>query len=104
MSVPAFLSPGGVRSVPTCVTSDTGVRTVLRVIEPIHSVSEPHPVSRRGKVPPIDPFDGKTAGVTFEDCLLTLQRAAAWNGWTEDDSLVQLAGYLRTAGVELPHR
>ena len=53
--------------------------------------SEPTP--RRGKAPPIDPFDGERAE-TFDDWLPTLQRAAVWNGWSEEETLMQLAGYL----------
>ena len=71
-----------------------------RVTEPSHPASEPRPVSRRGKAPPIDPFDGETVGITFEDWLPTLQRAATWNGWTDDDCLVQLAGYLRKRALQ----
>lgn len=54
-----------------------------------HSLREP-----RGKTPPIDPFDGERAEVTFEDWLPTPQRAATWNGWSEEESFMQLAGYL----------
>ena len=71
-----------------------------RVTEPSHPASEPRPVSRQGKAPPIDPFDGETVGITFEDWLPTLQRAATWNGWTDDDCLVQLAGYLRKRALQ----
>ena len=96
-SVQAPPNSGTACSTTTHVVADTGVRTASRVT---HSVSEPHPISRTGKAPPIDPFDGETNGVTFEDWLPTLQRAAAWNGWTDDDSLVQLAGYLRKRALQ----
>ena len=99
-SVQAPPNSGTACSTPTHVIVDTGVRTASRVTKPSHSVSEPHPISRRGKAPPIDPFDGETNGVTFEDWLPTLQRAAVWNGWTDDDSLVQLAGYLRKRALQ----
>ena len=48
-----------------------------RVTEHSHPASEPRPVSHRGKAPPIDPYDGETVGITFEDWLPT---AATWNG------------------------
>ena len=50
--------------------------------------------SRHGKAPPVDPFDGENPNVTFEDWYPTLMRAAHWNHWTEDKSLMQLAGHL----------
>ena len=54
--------------------------------------------SRHGKAPPappVDPFNGENPDVTFEDWHPTLTRAAHWNHWTEDKSLMQLAGHLR---------
>ena len=51
--------------------------------------------TRRGKAPPVEPFTGENAEVQFEDWLPTLERAAAWNGWSEEDLLLQLAGHLR---------
>ena len=53
--------------------------------------STPH----RGKAPPIDPFTAEDITITFDDWLLTLERAASWNGWTPEESLMQLAGHLR---------
>jgi len=51
--------------------------------------------ARRGKAPPVDPFTGKSNDLNWEDWLPTLMRAAAWNGWSEEEKLLQLAGYLR---------
>ena len=51
--------------------------------------------SRRGKAPPVDPFDEETPDVTFEDWLPTLKRAASWNEWSGEETLIQLAGHLR---------
>ena len=62
------------------------------------SASEPIP--SRGKAPPIDAFDGEHAGITFDDWLPTLQRDTVWNGWSEDESLMQLAGYLRKRALQ----
>ena len=48
-----------------------------------------------GKAPPVDSFDGENPNVTFEDWFTTLQQAADWNHWSEEESLLQLAGHLR---------
>ena len=59
------------------------------------------PGRRKGKAPPIDPFDGEKPHLSFQDWLPTLQRAATWNEWTEAETLLQLAGHLRgRAGQE----
>ena len=50
---------------------------------------------RRGTAPPVDPFSGDRPDLSFEDWLPSLERAATWNGWTDDEMLLQLAGYLR---------
>lgn len=50
---------------------------------------------RHGKAPPIDPFDGENVDVRFDDWLPMLQRAATWNDWSEEETLIQLAGHLR---------
>ena len=68
--------------------------TSLHARVPSPTLAEPPPL-RRGKAPPIDPFDGETGSITFEDWLPTMQRAAVWNSWSDDDCLVQLAGHLR---------
>ena len=47
---------------------------------------------RRGKAPPIDEFTGEDSRITFDDWLPILERAATWNGWTQDELLMQLAG------------
>ena len=52
--------------------------------------------SRKGKAPPVDPFTGDPRGeLNFDDWLPTLERAAKWNQWTEEEQLLQLAGHLR---------
>ena len=58
------------------------------------SLSVPATV-HRGKAPPIDAFDGESADVRFDDWYPMLQRATAWNGWGERETLLQLAGHLR---------
>ena len=50
--------------------------------------------SRRGKTLPIDCFTGCNLEITFDDWLPSLERVAKWNGWTNEDTLIQLAGHL----------
>ncbi len=50
---------------------------------------------RRGKAPPVDPFTGENPEIRLEEWLPSLQRASTWNGWTEEELLLQLAGHLR---------
>ena len=40
-------------------------------------------------------FTGEDSAVRWEDWLHTLERAATWNGWSDEESLMQLAGHLR---------
>ena len=56
-------------------------------------------VQRRGKAPPIDSFTGEDNEIRFDDWLPTLERAATWNDWTEDE-VIQLAGYLRGRALQ----
>ena len=55
----------------------------------------PGRVVHRGKAPPVDAFTGEEAELRLEDWLPTLERAASWNGWTQEELLMQFAGYLR---------
>ena len=50
---------------------------------------------RKGKAPPVDAFTGESPNVLWEDWIPTLERAAIWNGWSEKEELLQLAGHLR---------
>ena len=43
----------------------------------------------------MDNFTGEDSAVRWEDWLHTLERAATWNGWSDEESLMQLAGHLR---------
>ena len=58
------------------------------------------PTRRRGKAPPIDSFTGEDPEVRIEDWLPALKRAASWNGWTEAEALIQLAGHLRGRALQ----
>ena len=50
---------------------------------------------RKGKAPPIEPYTGENVELHFEEWLITLNRAADWNQWNDEERLMQLAGYLR---------
>ena len=52
--------------------------------------------SRKGKAPLVDPFTGDPKGeLNFNGYLPTLESAAKWKQWTEEEQLLQLAGHLR---------
>ena len=51
--------------------------------------------SRRGKAPPVEMFSGENPGIRLDDWLPSLQRAANWNNWTEEEQLIQFAGHLK---------
>ena len=51
--------------------------------------------TRHDKAPPVDSFTGEDAEITLDDWLSLLHRATEWNGWAEEEKLMQLAGYLR---------
>ena len=73
-------------------TSD--VRAPAAPLSPLPRTTTP---PRRGKAPPIDMFNGES---NFEDWLPALQRSATWNSWSEDETLLQLAGHLRGRALE----
>ena len=64
-------------------------------------VSDPHPEDpadgrrRQEKAPLIEFFSGEDLSILLDDWLPSLERAATWNGWTTEDKLMQLPGYLR---------
>jgi len=49
---------------------------------------------------PIDPFTGESAELCFVDWLPSLERATIWNGRSEQDRLMQLAGHLRRKALQ----
>ena len=67
----------------SAVSSPTGTHSSARV------------TLRHGKAPPIDSFDGESSDTRFDDWFPMLQRAATWYGWSEEETLLQLAGHLR---------
>ena len=44
---------------------------------------------------PVEPYTGKDPGIPWEEWIPMFEKAASWNGWTEQERLLQLAGYLR---------
>ena len=57
-------------------------------------------VQCQGKAHPIDSFTGEDNEIRFDDWLPTLERAAAWNDWTENEKVIQLAGYLHGRALQ----
>ena len=104
------------RSTASSIVTGTGTHVpVGSSIEPPGSGSAHRPVSapksdsppiltakpgRRGKAPPVDPYDGENSEIQFDDWLPALHRAAMWNEWTDEESLVQLAGHLRGRALQ----
>jgi hypothetical protein len=77
---------------------------------PLPSVSAEAPVvpplptratrARRGKAPPVQSFSGENIEVQLDDWLPALKRASLWNDWSEEDLLLQLAGYLKGRALQ----
>lgn len=70
-----------------------------------HPPVEPQPLrtdrrQRRGKAPPIDPFTGENHEIQLDDWIPSLKRASVWNGWSEEELLLQLAGHLRGRALQ----
>ena len=55
---------------------------------------------RSGKAPPIDSFSGESEEILFDDWLPSLDRTSEWNGWKEEEKLLQLAGHLRGKALQ----
>ena len=58
------------------------------------------PIPHRGKAPPVDSFTGENQEVCIDDWLPALERASTWNGCTEEEGLMQLAGHLRGRALQ----
>ena len=65
----------------------------IRVVE--DEPRRPSSSHRRGKASPVDSFSAESLDEQWDDWLPTLERAAEWNGWTDSERLLQLAGHLR---------
>ena len=105
------------RSVGTGPKSDAAViASDVRVADPVHSGRSREPSAtllprseaagegprprRQGKAPPVDPFTRVSPGILFDDWYPSLQRAAEWNSWSEAETLIQFAGYLRGRALQ----
>ena len=56
--------------------------------------------ARRGKAPPVISFSGENVDVQLDDWLPALERASAWNSWTDEDLVLQIAGHLRGCALQ----
>ena len=52
---------------------------------------------RKGKAPQVDAFTGESPNVLWEDWIPTFERAAIWNGWSDEEKLLQLAAWESSA-------
>ena len=57
------------------------------------------PTQSHGKAPPVDSFTAEDPEIRFDDWLPMLDRAAIWNGWIGEETLMQLAEYLRNKAL-----
>ena len=57
--------------------------------------------SRRTPTAPIEHSSHSEArDIAFDDWIPALRRAAEWNGWTEHETLIQLAGHMRGRALQ----
>ena len=90
----------------TRTTTSQSLELMTQTIPAANSVMSTTPVvtmpptQRRGKAPPVDSFTAEDPEVRFDDWLPTLERAAIWNGWSGEETLMQLAGYLRNKALQ----
>ena len=86
------------------VSHSPHARTVVsgRAVEPVPSRGTPVAVLpvRRGKAPPVSAFTGRDPECQLDDWLPSLERASAWNAWTEDEKMMQLAGHLEGRALQ----
>ena len=82
--------------------ADESPVTVATVVQD-STVQETHDTvvsSRRGKAPLVEPYTGENPDILWEEWLPIFERAASWNGWTEQERLLQLAGHLRGKALQ----
>ena len=49
---------------------------------------------------PVYSFTAEDPEIRLDDWLPTLERAAAWNSWSEEETLMQSAGHLRNRALQ----
>ena len=54
----------------------------------------------RGKAPPVSEFSGEDSECLLEDWLPSLEQASQWNGWSEEEKMIQLAGHLKGRALQ----
>ena len=74
----AAVSPRTVSSPGDCRVDETGLAPL-----------------RHRKAPPIDPFSAEGLDEQWDKWLLTFERPAEWNNWSDTECLLQQAGHLR---------
>ena len=91
-------SPGRTEILPRTTRGSviTEVATGIAVTDstPFVATRMPHAV-RRGKAPSVDPFTGEGSELRLDDWLPNLERAATWNGWTDEECLMQFTRHVR---------
>jgi len=80
--------------IPSIGTSSQLTSTCLPMIPHLQLDSNPL-MHQRGKAPPINKFTAEDKCITFDDWLPILESAATCNGWSKEESLMQLAGHIR---------
>ena len=93
LAQPTHISPS-TRHAPVPASSDDG-HISLSTRVPV----EPTP-TRRGRAPPVAQFSGEDLECQLDDWLPSLERASVWNGWTAEEKLLQLAGYLKGRSLQ----
>ena len=67
----------------------------------INSTRELSYPQRHGRAPPIDPFDGESVDVRFDNWFPMVECAATWNGWSEEDSLPASGSFAETGSTRM---
>ena len=79
---------------PVTRTTESVLDVSTMSISTVSSTSSRESRPRRGKAPPVDSFTGEDQNSTLDDWLPSLQTAATWYDWSEDEKLMQLGGHL----------
>ena len=65
-----------------------------------HEVPETASIARQGKAPPVELYTSENPDLLWEEWVPMFERAASWNGWTEQEKLLQLAGHPRSKALQ----
>ena len=72
-----------------------GISTTQTTTSSLQSEVNTATQGRRGKALPVDSYNGSDPEVRFDNWMPTLEWAAHWNNWSDEEQLLQLAGRLR---------